>query len=146
MKTHRIVHKQTSKGIQPNQPLDDKPILGIPWAGLTMRHVILTVVTVAISFAPAPGKLGAVELALSITGGPDVDGCTIGVHPHRGRWEVVVTHERKEHYGGTFDDEVEAAKARDRLALELFGKYARLNFPPESEPANGQQQPVASSQ
>lgn len=61
----------------------------------------------------------------------------IGVHPHRGKWEVVVTHQRKDYYGGSFDDEVEAAKARDRLALELHGEYARLNFPPEDSPQEG---------
>ncbi|MBN1358996.1 MAG: HNH endonuclease [Sedimentisphaerales bacterium] len=58
----------------------------------------------------------------------------IGIHPHRDKWDVVVTHNRKQHYGGSFDDEVEAAKARDRLALELHGEYARLNFPPENPP------------
>lgn len=53
----------------------------------------------------------------------------IGVYPHRDKWEVIVTHERKDHYGGSFTDEVEAARARDRLALQLHGQFARLNFP-----------------
>ena len=35
------------------------------------------------------------------------------------------------YYLGTFDDEVEAAKARDRKAYELEGEYAYLNFPEE---------------
>jgi len=30
---------------------------------------------------------------------------------------------------GQFDDEVEAAKAYDRKAAELFGEFAYLNFP-----------------
>ena len=30
---------------------------------------------------------------------------------------------------GYFKDEVEAAKAYDRKAIELFGEYARINFP-----------------
>jgi len=35
------------------------------------------------------------------------------------------------HYLGLFDDEVEAAKARDRKAIEMCGEHAWLNFPPE---------------
>jgi hypothetical protein len=29
---------------------------------------------------------------------------------------------------GFFDDEIEAAKAYDQAAKELYGKYAKLNF------------------
>ena len=32
---------------------------------------------------------------------------------------------------GTFDDEIEAARAYDRKAIEVFGEYAWLNFPEE---------------
>ena len=35
---------------------------------------------------------------------------------------------------GLFDNEVEAAKARDRKAYELAGPFAYLNFPDEIEP------------
>ena len=35
----------------------------------------------------------------------------------------------KAYYLGFFDDEVEAAKARDRKAYELHGEFAYLNFP-----------------
>jgi hypothetical protein len=61
----------------------------------------------------------------------------IGVHPRGGKWQVCVTYKGKEHYLGLFDDEVEAAKARDLLARKLHGKYARLNIPPDSPEAEG---------
>jgi hypothetical protein len=61
----------------------------------------------------------------------------IGVYPHRDKWYVNVTCNGEDHYGGLFDDEVEAAKARDALALRLHGPYARLNFPPEPEAGPG---------
>jgi hypothetical protein len=32
---------------------------------------------------------------------------------------------------GTFDDDVTAARAYDRKAIELFGEFAYLNFPEE---------------
>jgi hypothetical protein len=35
---------------------------------------------------------------------------------------------------GNFDEEAEAARAYDRKAAELFGEYARLNFPEEWPP------------
>jgi len=35
---------------------------------------------------------------------------------------------------GPFDSEIEAVRARDRTAIELFGEYARLNLPDEWPP------------
>ena len=37
----------------------------------------------------------------------------------------------KQHYAGIFLEPAEAARARDRLAIRLFGEYAWLNFPDE---------------
>ncbi len=34
---------------------------------------------------------------------------------------------------GYFDNEEEAAKARDKKSLELFGEFAILNFPIENK-------------
>ncbi len=59
----------------------------------------------------------------------------VGVRPcGRSTYEIIVDHKGKRYREGTFTDEVEAAKARDRLALQLHGEYARLNFPPEHPP------------
>ncbi len=35
------------------------------------------------------------------------------------------------YYGGPFNAEIEAARARDKKAREVFGEYAWLNFPDE---------------
>jgi hypothetical protein len=51
----------------------------------------------------------------------------IGVCPCGKKWQVFAGHR----YGGVFDDEVEAAKARDREAIRQYGVHARLNFPLE---------------
>ena len=54
----------------------------------------------------------------------------IGVRPcGKNTYQATVMHKGKTHRGGTFTDEVKAAKARDRLARQLHGPYARLNFP-----------------
>jgi hypothetical protein len=54
-----------------------------------------------------------------------------GVYPDGNKWYSVIKHEGVTHYCGRFDDEVEAAKARDRKARELEGEYAYLNIPEE---------------
>jgi HNH endonuclease len=53
----------------------------------------------------------------------------IGVDPHRDKWRARVCYKGRKHHIGLFTDEVEAARARDRKAVELFGEFARLNFP-----------------
>lgn len=50
-------------------------------------------------------------------------------HKQRGRWTANISKEGKQVYLGLFDSEEEAAKAYDARASELFGEFARLNFP-----------------
>ena len=57
----------------------------------------------------------------------------VGVYRSKDKWLAHVTHRGKYHYVGIFDDEVEAAKARDRKAYALHGQYAYLNFPEDVE-------------
>jgi hypothetical protein len=49
----------------------------------------------------------------------------------RRKWRVQIQYKGKVHYLGYFNIEEEAARAWDRKALELFGEFARLNFPKE---------------
>lgn len=44
-------------------------------------------------------------------------------------WRVFIYDNYKQVYLGRFNDEVEAAKAYDAKAQELFGEFANLNFP-----------------
>jgi HNH endonuclease len=53
----------------------------------------------------------------------------VGVVRNKGKWMAGIQYRGKYFYLGRFDDEVEAAKARDRKAYELHGEYAYLNFP-----------------
>jgi hypothetical protein len=48
-----------------------------------------------------------------------------------GRWYARIRFEGRLIHLGSFTDEVEAARAYDRKAVELFGEFARLNFPEE---------------
>ncbi|TAN50874.1 MAG: hypothetical protein EPN21_07950 [Methylococcaceae bacterium] len=47
---------------------------------------------------------------------------------HRGRWRAVIQVARKQITIGRFDDEIDAARARDQKAIEIFGQFADLNF------------------
>jgi hypothetical protein len=51
-----------------------------------------------------------------------------------GKWFAQCRLEGKRHWRGYFDDESEAARAYDQMAVELFGEFARLNFPEEWPP------------
>jgi len=52
-----------------------------------------------------------------------------GVFPRGDKWQAAIQHNGESLYLGLFDDEIEAARTRDRKALELAGEFAVLNFP-----------------
>ena len=47
----------------------------------------------------------------------------------RNKWRTGIRINNKDIHLGLFDSEEEAAKAYDAKAIELFGEYAKLNFP-----------------
>lgn len=54
----------------------------------------------------------------------------VGVRQNRqGRFEAYITFKTRWISVGTFTSEEDAARARDAKAVELFGDFARLNFP-----------------
>jgi len=57
-----------------------------------------------------------------------------GVTWRRGKWFVKIVRRGVLMYSASFDDEVEAARAYDRKAVECFGLFACLNFPEEWPP------------
>jgi hypothetical protein len=52
-----------------------------------------------------------------------------GVYRQNGKWHVAVVSENRTYYLGSYVLEIDAARAYDKKATELFGDYARLNFP-----------------
>jgi len=68
---------------------------------------------------------------------PDASSQYIGVYPCRrppDKWYVKIQCGGEGTYLGPFDSEIEAARARDRKAIQLFGEYAGLNLPEEWPP------------
>ncbi len=55
-----------------------------------------------------------------------------GVTPNGDKWQAKIWDHGKRRHLGIFDDPAEAARAWDRKAIELYGEYARLNFPEEA--------------
>jgi len=53
------------------------------------------------------------------------------VSRHGDKWIAYINYRGRHYHLGLFDDEVEAARARDRKAWELHGEFAYLNFPEE---------------
>lgn len=61
----------------------------------------------------------------------------VGVHERRpGRFYIHIEANKKRVYGGPFLNVVDAARARDALALHHFGEYAYLNFPRGDAPTS----------
>jgi len=51
----------------------------------------------------------------------------------RGKWVAMITKDYKVLHLGRFLDREDAARAYDAAAISLFGEFACLNFPSESE-------------
>jgi hypothetical protein len=54
------------------------------------------------------------------------------------KWQAKFRHKGHQFYLGLYNDEEEAAKARDRKALECLGESAYLNFPLDNPEADGE--------
>ena len=53
----------------------------------------------------------------------------VGWDKSKKKFRASITHHYKRIHLGYFDDEIDAAKAYDKKAKELFGEFAYLNFP-----------------
>lgn len=54
----------------------------------------------------------------------------VGLHGPSGRWRARVMCDGRSRHLGLFDNPEDAARAYDAAAIELFGEFARPNFPP----------------
>ncbi|MBN1803881.1 MAG: HNH endonuclease [Sedimentisphaerales bacterium] len=57
-------------------------------------------------------------------------------HSSRNKFRADIRYLCKRRFLGHFDNEIDAAKAYDKAAAELFGQFANLNFPKDGSPQN----------
>ena len=53
----------------------------------------------------------------------------VGVSRSRGRWAAKIKYEKKTHYLGSYEKEIDAALSYDKKAIEFYGMSAKVNFP-----------------
>jgi hypothetical protein len=58
----------------------------------------------------------------------------VSYRKERDKYFAQIYHHNEQFYLGLFDKETDAARAYDRRAIELFGEFARVNFPEEWPP------------
>ena len=63
----------------------------------------------------------------------------LGIHPAGKKWRAIIHKDGETVYDKVFTNKIQAARARDRKAVELFGEFASLNFPEEFEQTAGRQ-------
>lgn len=57
----------------------------------------------------------------------------VSLHKNNNKWAARIAFKRKRMHIGIFDNQLDAAIAYDRRAVELFGQFACLNFPERIE-------------
>jgi hypothetical protein len=57
----------------------------------------------------------------------------VGWDKEHNKWRARINYQHRRTFLGCFEDETDAAKAYDDAARELFGEFARLNFPKKGE-------------
>lgn len=64
-----------------------------------------------------------------------------GIKKHRKKFQAHIGYKNKLIYIGTFISDIEAARAYDKKALEIFGEFANINFPLETSRMNSANDP-----